>query len=194
MPSVKLAREGFILGVDVYNAIQSTISGPANESFFVTKPEWAIDFAPNGTLVGLGDRLYRKRLADTLETIANNGPDAFYHGAIAEATIRTINSTGGIMTLSDLANYTAKHRETSQINYRGYKLTSTTAPSSGVVGLAALNAFQLFDDVKTAEDTSDDVGRRTHRLIEATKFAYGMRTELGDPEFLAGLNTYMTGW
>jgi len=192
MPSVKLAREGFILGKDVYLAIQSTLGGPANESFFVTKPEWAIDFAPNGTLVSLGDRMYRKRLADTLETIANNGPDAFYHGAIAEATIRTINSTGGIMTLNDLANYTTKHRETAQINYRGYKLTSTTSPSSGIVGLAALNAFQLFNDTKTAKDTSADVGRRTHRLIESTKFAYGMRTQLGDPEFVTGLKPFMS--
>lgn len=35
-------------------------------------------YAPNGTLAREGDLIRRPALATTLETIANEGPDAFY--------------------------------------------------------------------------------------------------------------------
>ena len=42
------------------------------------------------------------------------------------------------MTLEDLKNYTVAIRRPAQITYRGYKLTSCSAPSSGEVVLAAM--------------------------------------------------------
>lgn len=91
-PAIKVARYGFPVGSDLVRYIAST----TNNSFLVQDPAWAIDFAPNGTLVKLGDTIMRKRYADTLETIAQYGPDAFYHGAIANATISALQATGGL--------------------------------------------------------------------------------------------------
>ncbi|KAJ5469165.1 hypothetical protein N7475_006917 [Penicillium sp. IBT 31633x] len=51
---------------------------------------WALDFALNGTRLGLGETVTRKRYADTLEAIAEQGPDAFYAGPIAEIMIDAI--------------------------------------------------------------------------------------------------------
>lgn len=35
--------------------------GYYKNNFFLNDPQWAIDFAPNGTVVGLGDIVTRKR-------------------------------------------------------------------------------------------------------------------------------------
>lgn len=43
----------------------------------------------------------RKRYANTLESIAEYGPDAFYHGAIANATTTALQKANGTMALSD---------------------------------------------------------------------------------------------
>ncbi|TVY55760.1 Glutathione hydrolase proenzyme [Lachnellula suecica] len=180
-PAIKVARHGFKVDSDLVRYIGST----ANNSFLVNDPAWAIDFAPNGALVGLGDTLYRKRYADTLETIAEHGADGFYHGAVALATINALNATGGSMSLSDLANYTVQIRPASNITYRGYKITSGSAPSSGAVVLSALKVVEGYD-----MSTPSQLNYSTHYLDEAMKFGYGQRTELGDPTFVTNLTAY----
>jgi gamma-glutamyltranspeptidase/glutathione hydrolase len=154
--------------------------------FLTEDPSWAIDFAPHGERVKLGETMTRKRYANTLETIANEGGDAFYTGAIANTTITALRAKGGIMTLDDLAGYEVAVREPVSINYRGYQLTSTNAPSSGVVALSALNTVSGYDGF----DDPAQVNLTTHRLDEAIRFAYGQRTELGDPSFVEGLDEY----
>tara|TARA_R110002060_G_scaffold34293_3_gene45165 strand:- start:23 stop:733 length:711 start_codon:yes stop_codon:yes gene_type:complete len=115
MPSVKVARYGFPVTEDLVRYMGSS-------TFMVTDPTWAIDFAPNGTRLGLGDTMTRKRYANALECIANEGPNAYYDGWIAASTIKALQASNGTMTLSDLANYTAQIRQTSNITYRGFKV------------------------------------------------------------------------
>lgn len=71
MPAVNVARHGFPVTQDLVRYMASGTAG--FENFLVNDPTWAIDFAPNGTLLGLGDTITRRRYADTLETIANHG-------------------------------------------------------------------------------------------------------------------------
>ena len=139
------------------------------QNFLVEDPTWALDFAPNGTRLGLGDIMTRKRYANTLEEIARGGADAFYEGAIAQTTIAALQKANGTMTVDDLKNYSVAIRKPATINYRGYKLTSGSAPSSGVVALSVMNIFQGYPDV--GEPAA--VNLSTHRLVEAIKFGYG---------------------
>lgn len=181
-PAIEMARFGFEVGDDLISYFKKT----SDNSFLVQDPSWAIDFAPNGTLVKRGDIMTRKRYADTLETIANYGADAFYNGAIANATITALRESNGIMALKDLHNYTIAKRDPASIMYRGHKLTGTNAPSSGVVALSALNTFGGYDSFADP----NKVNISTHRLDEAVRFAYAQRTELGDPSFVDGLEEY----
>ncbi|KAI2467594.1 gamma-glutamyltranspeptidase [Annulohypoxylon bovei var. microspora] len=182
-PAVKVAREGFEVSADLVHYMDSVTP---NGSFLTDDPAWAIDFAPHGYRVKLGETMTRKRYADTLETIGKEGADAFYNGAIANATIATLSKAGGTMTLEDLKNYTVAIRQPAKINYRGYKLTSISAPSSGVVALSALKIVDGYEGFGNPAL----INLTTHRLDEAMKFAYGQRTKLGDPSFVEGLDKY----
>lgn len=187
-PAIKVARRGFRVTEDLVRYMSSAIGASLDPShpFLVENPTWAIDFAPNGTLVKLNDTITRKRYADTLETIAMYGADAFYHGAIANATIATIRAHNGTMTLDDLANYTVAIRPPAQIDYRNFRLTATSAPSSGVVAMSALKIIEGYKNIGNPAR----VNISTHRLDEAIRFAYGERGLLGDPSFVAGLQSY----
>lgn len=138
-------------------------------NFLVEDPTWALDFAPDGVRLGLGDIMTRKRYANTLEEIALNGADAFYEGAIAQTTIAALQKANGTMTVDDLRNYTVAIRKPATIDYRGYKLTSSSAPSSGVVALSVLNIIKGYPDIGDPAT----VNLSTHRLVEAMKFGYG---------------------
>lgn len=169
MPAVKVARYGFPVTEDLVRYMDSAVQS-ANRNFLVDDPQWAIDFAPNGTRLGLNDTITRKRYANTLETIANQGPNAFYTGSIAEATIRIIQATNGTMTLNDLKNYTAAIRKAPTITYRGYKLTSCGAPASGEVVLAVMKTIEGYKDVGQAAA----INLSTHRLDEAIRWGYAL--------------------
>ncbi|OAA70442.1 Gamma-glutamyltranspeptidase [Cordyceps fumosorosea ARSEF 2679] len=181
-PAIKVARFGFPVTEDLVKYINQT----SQNSFLVDDPSWAIDFAPKGRLLQLGETMTRKRYADTLETIANQGADVFYTGAIANATIAALQARNGTMTIQDLKDYTVAHREPLHITYRGHRLTSTNAPSGGPVALSTLNTLSGYDNFFQPET----VNISTHRLDEAIRFAYGQRTKMGDPSFVDGLSEY----
>lgn len=170
-PAINQARNGFVVSQDLVNYINSATSNSPNTSFLVTDPSWAQDFAPNGTLVKLGDTIYRKRYANTLQSISDQGADAFYTGAIANATIAAIQATNGTMTLDDLANYTALTRTPATINYRDeYKITACSAPSGGEVALAIMKIVQGYPRLGWPQFLNIS----THHIDEAMRFAYGM--------------------
>lgn len=166
-PAVQTAREGFPVGADLIRYMNHVTD---SESLFVKNPTWAIDFAPNGTRLQLGDTMTRRRYADTLEAIAKHGSRAFYSGPIAEAMISALRNENGTMTLEDLESYTVAIRNISRIDYRGYKVTSTSAPSSGSIALFILKILEQYKDLFSREQS---VKLSTHRMNEAIRFGYG---------------------
>ncbi|KAL8787673.1 MAG: hypothetical protein Q9213_002104 [Squamulea squamosa] len=183
-PAIRTARNGFTVTQDLVNYMDAATNGRNN--FLINEPTWAIDFAPNGTRLGLGDIMTRRRYADTLEAISKRGADAFYTGPIANATIQALQRANGTMTLNDLKNYTVAIRKPVSITYRGYRLTACSAPSSGEVVLSVLKKIEGYPDIGSPAS----VNLSTHRLDEAIRFGYGERANLGDPLFVPGLNEY----
>jgi gamma-glutamyltranspeptidase / glutathione hydrolase len=186
-PAIDAARNGWIVTADLVYYMKAATAG--QRDFLSQDPTWAIDFAPNGTRVDLGDRITRKRYADTLEKIAKEGAKAFYTGYIAQTMIHALQRANGTMTLRDLQDYKVAIRKPAQIKYRGYKVTSCSAPSSGVVALATLKTVDGYSDFFDP----DNINPSTHRLDEAIRFAYGQRSNLGDPLFVPGLDRYQEG-
>lgn len=183
-PAINLARYGFTVTKDLVNQMKAATEGETD--FLVEDPNWAIDFAPNGTRVQLGETMTRKRYADTLETISQYGADAFYTGAIANATIAALQAANGTMTLADLKNYSVAIRKPAQITYRDFRLTACSAPSSGEVALSVMKTVEGYQGFGEASL----LNLSTHRLDEAIRFGYGERANLGDPLFVPGLDEY----
>jgi gamma-glutamyltranspeptidase/glutathione hydrolase len=181
-PSIRLARKGFVMGYD----LNQTILYLNSYDFLQNDPAWAVDFAPQGRILQQGQIVRRKRYANTLETIAEEGADAFYTGAIATATVRALNSDGGIMTMHDLASYNVRVRRPLQVDYRHFRLTSGGAPSGGSIVLNVMNTVEKYANI----GYSSLVNISTHRLNEAIRFGYGARTKLGDPAFVHDAGAY----
>lgn len=90
------------------------------------------------------------------------------------------------MTFEDLSNYSVAIRDPAAINYRDYMIHSCSAPSSGTVAMSAMKIIEGYPDIGQAAT----VNLSTHRFDEALRFAYGQRSELGDPSFVKGLDKY----
>ncbi|CAJ2512131.1 Uu.00g077560.m01.CDS01 [Anthostomella pinea] len=181
-PAAYVARNGFPVSEDLVRYMAYGIAY-AGWNFLVEDPSWALDFAPHGSLLTLGETMYRKRYAETLEKVAEHGADVFYTGAMADATIDYLQKYNGTMTLDDLSNYQAIIRQPVNITYHGFNLYSSGAPSSGAVCLSTLKTMEGYD----ASDTAD-VNLTLHRFDEAMRFAYGAHQALGDPDFLSDVD------
>ncbi|KKA28001.1 hypothetical protein TD95_004852 [Thielaviopsis punctulata] len=186
MPAVEVARGGFRVSSDLVRYMDNALA-IRGYNFLVQEPEWAQDFAPNGTLLVEGDTMTRKRYADTLEKIAIHGPDAFYTGEIAESMVKTIQASNGTMTLQDLQDYRIEVREPLSVEYRNYTLHSVGAPASGAICLSNLKIMEQYD----IEDWAD-VALSVHRFDEAMRYAYGARMQFGDPAFVKGVSDLET--
>lgn len=99
--------------------------------------------------------------------------------------IKCIQENNGTMTHSDLREYKAISRPVKNATYRGLTLHTIGAPASGSISLNIPKTMEQYD----LEDQSD-VNLTWHRFSEAMRFGYGARAELGDPDFVDGLDVY----
>ncbi len=175
-PAIKLARDGFPVSAELSDSLSKSkevlARWPSTEKIF---------FKPDGSILQPGDLLVQKDLADTLETIAREGPRGFYYGPVAKKIARSVESAGGIMTTEDLAQYEAVERKPLRGTYHEYDIFSMPPPSSGGVHLIQiLNILDGFD----LGPLGPANGQAAHIRVEAMKLAYADRAEyLGDPDY-----------
>ena len=138
-PAVTLASRG--LEVSAY---QAYLLGVVRSIFAATEESLAIFGSRErpGDLIGEGERLFQPELADTLDTLAREGPALFYHGEIASALVRDM-AEGGLIGARDLAGYRLLPREPLALIRRGCQVLLNPPPSSG--GVLIGFGFELLD-------------------------------------------------
>jgi gamma-glutamyltranspeptidase/glutathione hydrolase len=178
MPGVLLAEQGFEASGALARGLNREVAGP-----MARFPASVAAYGkPGGGEWQAGDRIVLKDLGKTLRAIAEDGPDAFYTGWIADAIAADMKANGGLITKDDLAQYQAKERAPVRGTYKGYEIVSMPPVSSGGVALIEmLNILEPMDLKSKGLLTAEAL----HLQIEAMRRAYLDRARhLGDPDFV----------
>jgi gamma-glutamyltranspeptidase/glutathione hydrolase len=177
-PAIKLAREGFPLYEQLYEALADRrsllLQDPEAKKTFYTK---------EGKTPLLGTIIYQENLAKTLEHIADKGSDGFYTGKVADAIVKTVRSKRGLLTHKDLRTYKMVERTPVTGMYKGLKIYSMPPPSSG--GIHVIQILKMLEehDLKGMGPQSTDA---VHLTANAMQRAFLDRASyLGDPDFHA---------
>uniref|UniRef100_A0A3P9ATX6 Glutathione hydrolase n=1 Tax=Maylandia zebra TaxID=106582 RepID=A0A3P9ATX6_9CICH len=179
-PTIKLAREGF--PIPYYQANNECFSFI---SLSLSFRKLYLD--KNGNLLKTGDTVKFEKLADTLEMIANEGPDVFYNGTIAKNLISDIQDAGGKLTLEDLALYQANVTDAWNISLEEYRMYFPPPPAGGAILSLILNIMKGYK-MNSEPKTTDEKILFYHRYIEALKFANGLKKHIRDPNFSSDKN------
>ncbi|WP_084174787.1 gamma-glutamyltransferase [Afifella pfennigii] len=179
-PAIFLAQEGFSPSPRLL-----ALAGEAADS--LSRQETAKTYFVDtlSAVVAAGDKLKNPAYAATLRTLAEEGADAFYEGAIAEsivAAIRRFDDNPGLMRLQDLAGYEVKEREPVCIAYRVYEVCGMGPPSSGGVAVGQiLGLLSPFDLAALGHESAE-----AWRLIgDASRLAFADRGRyLADTDFV----------
>ncbi|XP_058888989.1 glutathione hydrolase 1 proenzyme-like isoform X2 [Acipenser ruthenus] len=179
-PSIELAKNGFPVSKALADAIYQTKTTIEKD---VSLRE--VFCNSEGKIMKEKDTITFPKLAETYRIIAEEGPNAFYNGSLAQQIVKDIQAAGGIITLEDLRSYLPELTENAlQINIGGYKLRVPDAPSSGPVLGLILNILDGYNFSKDSVSTTEKKILSYHRILEAFRFAYAKRSMLGDPRYL----------
>ncbi len=160
-PAIRYASEGYPVSEVIAHHWQS-----AEELF--TDPHAAEAYLNDGAAPATGEQIRLPRLGESLDTIAEQGADAVYEGAIGEQIAAEVQEKGGFLSEDDLADFSVEFPEPVSTRYHGSEVYELPPNNQGLIALEALNIAEEID----AGDHPLESPERVHYFAEATKRAF----------------------
>jgi len=183
-PAARLAEEGFIVSERLANGWLRKRPYPEACSLMdyieANAEARRIYLKPNGEPYALGERLRNPDYARTLRHLGEHGADDFYHGELAQRMSQDLAANGSFVTAQDLATYPLREAQLVSGTYRGYTLTSTTAPHGGPTLIEMLNILEGYDLATLGHNSAAYI----YLVSMAMKAAFADRNPtMADPHF-----------
>jgi gamma-glutamyltranspeptidase/glutathione hydrolase len=177
-PAIAVARDGFPVSSRLAAWLQRI-------PLLRNEPETrATYFNDDSSPKKIGEQVKNPALAETMQSIADQGVQALYQGAIAAEMVERVHNhvRPGTLSLSDLANYRPIKREAVCGPYRAWVICGMPPPSSG--GIAVLQVLELIEPFDIWRDPPNSL-RVIHLIAEASRLAFADRDRyVADPAFV----------
>ncbi len=169
--AIRLAREGFGINDEFAGIISSSWKDFSGYSQAI--------FGKEGIPLSAGEILIQEDLAKSFELVAEQGPEIFYNGQIAEAIDEAMKQTDGFLSMEDLQADRAEWWDPVGIDYKGYEVFTASPPSTAFPSLIRLGLMSRFDSLKLNHNSPEYL----HLYAEVSKHAFWCRLRYaGDPE------------
>ncbi|XP_076020481.1 glutathione hydrolase 5 proenzyme [Genypterus blacodes] len=177
-PTITLAREGFPMP----DFLGHLLSEPLLQHLVRSTSICEVLCHKNKTVLSKGEMLKFPKLAETMETIAKEGADAFYNGKIGLDLIQDIEAAGGTLNMEDLRSYKVRVDDAWAVPLGDAVMHVPPPPFGGALLAFILKLMEGFHLTPQSMDAEQKI-KMYHRYIEAAKFANGQRRSVHDPAF-----------
>ncbi len=177
--TIKTAEEGFKVSPRLAKLVALDYH-PGLKQF----PSSATYFFPGGEPLKEGTIKRNKKLAKTLQGIAEEGSDYLLKGEVAQKIVDAVNNAQinpGSMTLEDLASYQPVKREPVCGLYREKRICGMAPPSSG--GVNVYQILKMLEKFDLSEISPESV-EFAHLYSQASAMSYADRDKfIADSDF-----------
>ena len=175
-PAIRHASRGFRVTPYLHECVSDSAGDMTRD------PEIARLYLPDDKPIQPGTRLITADYADTLRSIAREGPDLLYNGALGTLYADHMAKSGGYITREDLTRYCTIDRQPLRNTYRGFDIVGPPPPASGPLHIMQmLNILEGYDIAGLGFGTADTL----HLLAEVLKIAFADRAAAtADPAFV----------
>ncbi|MCP3031553.1 gamma-glutamyltransferase [Halobacillus sp. A1] len=165
-PSINVASNGVTVSETLHNRLSDAQYRMPNLDHMY----------PDGEPIEAGEILKQQQLADTLRSIKDEGPDAFYKGHLADEITDSENKISN----DDLQSYKVEVSEPIEGQFGDYDVLAPPPPSGGIM---LLQSLEMADKVQI-EDTKDKPIDFAMMMGMINGVSYKDRLEkIGDPGF-----------
>ncbi len=183
-PAVRYAREGHPLSPLIAAYLGFGLSSYERR---LETTEFEFDNAratywPNG-IQRTGEIFRNPDLGETLETIGEEGRDAFYRGRLAKVMVDYLQRNGSAFTREDFASHQSQWVKPACVHYRnGYELCELPPNGQGFAALQMVNILKNIDLTQWGRGSPEVL----HYITEAKRLAYADAARFyADPDFAA---------
>jgi len=143
-------------------------------------PGFAEHYLADGIPPASGQLYKQPALAETLGTLAKEGLNSFYNGALAKKIVHELAAAGSPIVAEDLARHKALPVKPLALEIDGHKLFNMPPPTQGLSSLMLLGVYS-----RLGINSFDDFDY-IHGLIESTKQVFRIRDKhVGDPAYMS---------
>jgi gamma-glutamyltranspeptidase/glutathione hydrolase len=172
-PAIRYAREGFPLSQVIAYYWQGNVESFRENDDLIPTDNWKETYlieGENGEMRAPeeGEMFRNPDLANTLETIAENGTEAFYEGEIARTIADYAERTGGYLRMEDLRQHEANWVDPVSVDYRGVEVYELPPNGQGIAALQMLQILEGYD----VEDMGHNSTDYLHVQAEAKKLVF----------------------
>ena len=172
-PAIRYARTGFPLSQVIAYYWQGNVDAFRANSDRLPDDNWKETYLVEGEDGEMraprhGEMFRNPDLANTLETIAEGGRDAFYEGEIAQTIDAYMERIGGHLRLEDLQDHEANWVDPVSVDYRGVEVFELPPNGQGIAALQMLQILEGFDLESMGHNSTDYL----HVQTEAKKLVF----------------------
>jgi gamma-glutamyltranspeptidase/glutathione hydrolase len=175
-PAIRHASRGFRVTPYLHECVVDSAADMARNA------EIAKLYLPGGAPIAAGTRLVTGDYAETLRSIAREGPELLYTGALGRLYADHMAMSDGYISRDDLTRYRTIDRDAVRGTYRGFDIVGPPPPSSGPLHIIQmLNILEGYDIGAFGFGSADTL----HLLAEVLKIAFADRAAAtADPAFV----------
>jgi gamma-glutamyltranspeptidase/glutathione hydrolase len=150
LPAVEAAYDGFLAdsyyALEVLAHLDALRRDPGASAVFLQDGMPPVPAHLGAATLGSAPSIRQPDLGRTLESLAENGEEAFYKGEIGRSFVQTVTEAGGLLSNEDLASYRPAFARPLHIAFRGTDVWAPSAPSGGVTELQMLRMWEAWTE------------------------------------------------
>jgi len=169
-PAVELA-EGFPASPGWVDAVERSVAA------FGADGDWARVYRPHGRPWRVGETVRLAALAESLRTLAAEGPRSAYAGTLGRRAAAYLADRGSPIRMPDLEGHRSDWADPIATTYRGVTCLSHPPNSCGAVAIETLNVLEAFEPPPPGAFDGMGVAdaRWVHLGLEASRLALADR-------------------